>query len=656
MSGERRVLSGGADRTRSRRSRLQSLGLVLVLVAGALGAAGLVDRAGAATRTVTVTPASGLGTQVVHVEWSGFDPAVAGALNSVNVFQCKANPKVVAKDCFTATPYPNSADGNGVIAAPTQSDGTGSVDIEVRGATLLPELNCSATNPCSIVAVQITGRTPPADRLPAESAVASLSFAPSVADCPALSRFDVTLEGEASAADQLYRWAAAKCAGTDALALDFTETSSNEGRVSFLAHHVDAAVTSLGAPAGELAGAPAPAYAPLDLTAVAIVFNMKDPTTGRQITDLTLSPRLVARIISNSDLFGIFSDPELQQLNPGVHWPTNSLSEPLLRSEGNADTWLTTAWLAGDADAKAFLHGADRFGVPVNPKWKDVAYPTSVFENREGSSTYVPRDGRREVSERVFHGVKPTASSANSTDYIGFVGVLDLPTATRFNLPIAKLVNASGHAVPPTKESILASYAAMKVQPDGTRVADFSSTDADAYPLTKVDYAMLDRAQPTQAKADAVARFLRYTADLGQEVLLPGYVALPAQLADESKAVAGSLTVAPTAPPPAPGTTPYDPSGTGSGYDGSSSSSRAGSRAAATARAATAAAAAKGGVGGGFTPVASYGDAGSSYGLVIALLIGLVAVGAGVSGLVVPKARAARATRRASDPGPEGEA
>ena len=84
----------------------------------------------------------------------------------------------------------------------------------------------------------------PTDRLPDESATAPITFAPGVADCPNASRFDVTAEGEASGADVVYGWAARRCTGASPQAIDFTETSSNEGRHSLLTGHVDLAVTS----------------------------------------------------------------------------------------------------------------------------------------------------------------------------------------------------------------------------------------------------------------------------------------------------------------------------------------------------------------------------------------------------------------------------
>ena len=131
---------------------------------------------------------------------------------------------------------------------------------------------------------------------------------------------------------------------------------------SVLEEQVDFGITSLPATASELAAHPTTVrvrYAPIDLTAVTVVHNLRNPSTGQPISDLVLSPRLVARIVSDSRLDTFYADPELRELNPGVRWPAFAPSQPLVRAEANADTALLTAWLQADPAARAFLDGAD---------------------------------------------------------------------------------------------------------------------------------------------------------------------------------------------------------------------------------------------------------------------------------------------------------
>src|SRR5579862_179549 len=120
----------------------------IVVAATAVTGIGTTRAHAAGPRTLTVTPATGLGNQVALAQWSGFDPTV-GFTDTVTLLQCKLNPHQVdadhnsttADDCLTATPFPNS--GNAITAATTQADGTGSAFIEILPAAQEPTLNCS---------------------------------------------------------------------------------------------------------------------------------------------------------------------------------------------------------------------------------------------------------------------------------------------------------------------------------------------------------------------------------------------------------------------------------------------------------------------------------------------------------------------------------
>jgi ABC-type phosphate transport system substrate-binding protein len=504
--------------------------------------------AGAVTRTLTVTPGTGLTDQVVHVSWTGFTPTTSTGLNQVIVVQCKGNPRSL-DDCYTAFPFPNSANGNEVVNGVTQPNGAGSVAIEIRPTAQLPDLGCNQANPCTILAYENQVVAP--GTLPTLSAMAPIAFAKSTADCPPVTRFDVRAEGEASASPVFYSWAARRCTGTDFRGIDYTETSSDAGRGDFLQKEVDVGVTSVAATDAELKAAPgypAFAYAPVDMTAVAVVFNMHDAVTNQPITSLTLSPRLLARLISDTSMSTFFQDPEFLRLNPGHAWPYNGASPPLLRAEHNADTWFTTGWIASNANAEAFLHGTDPDGIDVNPSFKDVAYPTSIFENRALDDSYLPREGEYQVVTHVFYGARPADTSPLDPASTGFIGIVDLPAADRFDLPTAKLVNATGAAVAPTTASITAGYHAMVAGPDGTLVPNFASTDPTAYPLVKVDYAMVPK-QTDAAHQKAMRDLLTWGTTTGQEALPPGYLPLSTPLVDQAKQAAADIS-APASPTP----------------------------------------------------------------------------------------------------------
>lgn len=513
-------------------------------------------------RTATVSPDGGLANDVVTVRWEGFRPTTGLGLYSVIVLQCRANPTSL-DDCFTDAPFPQLGEGSRQLAS-TGPDGRGSTPFEVRPAANLPSLGCSETNPCSILVFENDGVPPPDGALHPTSVVVPIAFARSQADCPPVRDFDVRIDGAASAAPMFYRWAAQLCTASSPLVVDYTETSSTTGRENFLAGLVDVGITSQAASAQEVDAHPERgefSYAPVGLTALTVATNMRNPLTGEQLSNIVISPRLVTRLVTDSSISSFLTDPELRQLNPGVLFPTLSTSAPLLRAERNAATRLVTSWMASDPASMRFVAGEDPFRVPVNSAYRNYPYPRDLFENVSQSSQFVPRTGQRAVALRMFYGVRPAGENQENTTETAFFGIMDLPTAERFGLATARIVNAAGVPVAPTPESILAGYAAMTTDGNGVMSPDFTSPDPGAYPLVKVDYAMVPAASVTPERSAAIASLLRYGIGPGQDSLPQGYLPLPDDLVARAEAVAAGLDPAP-APTAGPGVGGETPSGT----------------------------------------------------------------------------------------------
>lgn len=498
----------------------------------------------AAPRTLTITPATGLENQVVEVSWTGFQPTTPEGTYSVTIVQCTADPDDLA-DCFNVPrpPASNNDNGTGVPGGITQEDGTGSAFMEVRTALELPELNCSAKNPCSLLAFENGPDGAPAKGLPAGAVDARLQFAPGFADCRLASTPDVVTGGEASASYALYAWSAGLCSAADDLALDYTESNSQAGRDNFLQGIVDVGVTSEPATAEETSTSDRKfTYAPLDLTGVVVAFNITDAATGEPIRSMNLTPRLVAKLIAGQFLGSqnILTDPEFLELNAGPAWPANTLF-PLLRGEVNADAALLTRWLDTDRDARAFLDGLpDVFPNPpeaVDDFWEGVDYPEERFEAKNPNSLgpYNPRSGTRTNARRLFNQQGPGDQVNAVAGQDGLFAVLDVATAQRFNASTAKLLPANApeeagldNFVALNEESVLAGYEAMEVNADKiTRSADVTAGGA-AYPLVKVDYAMVPTDETPEVAGD-IAQLLEYAGGEGQtEENLPlGYVPLP---------------------------------------------------------------------------------------------------------------------------------
>jgi ABC-type phosphate transport system substrate-binding protein len=554
------------DRLRHTLALLLAAFSVLTLVAAGQGGTALAEPAprapvtasGPGGRTASVSPGVDLTNEVVNVSWSGFRPTTQANVYTLIILQCRANPTSL-DDCYTAQPFPDLANGNRLLDV-TASDGTGSAQFEVRPASNLPQLACSATTPCSILVYENDAQPIQPGTLPAAHVVIPISFAPSQADCPNIVDFDVRIDGSATSAGLFYSWAARICQGSDPVVVDYTETSSTTGRENFLAGLVDIGVTAMPATEDELSHHPGHrdfSYAPVAASAMVVAYNMTDPFTGQRIENLVLSPRLVARLVTNTSIETFVRDRELLNLNPTVRFPTNGVNRILVRAERSASASILTSWFAADPEAQKFLTNNDTWRVNLNAPYLGYAYPRDAFELVDTDPFYLPRQGQKNIALRLFYGVSPTASQSEPTSVRGVIGIVDLPTAKRFGLQVAGLSKPDGSVVLPTEDAITRGVADADVSPSGVLVADPTPEDPLAYPMIKVDYAMVPKTFDTPAKIADVKRVLNYAVGDGQGLLPSGYVALPEAMRVTTRGIVAAVgaPVTTTTRAPAPTTT-----------------------------------------------------------------------------------------------------
>jgi len=85
----------------------------------------------------------------------------------------------------------------------------------------------------------------------------------------------------------------------------------------------------------------------------------------------------------------------------------------------------------------------------------------------------------------------------------------------------------------------------MAVGADGMLVPPVATTDPDAYPLAKIDYALVPSGGLTKQNATVVDSFLNFAAGPGQssQYLPAGYVPLPANLEAQTSEIANKVAV-----------------------------------------------------------------------------------------------------------------
>jgi len=349
-----------------------------------------------------------------------------------------------------STAFPDNA-----AFVPTDSDGTGSYRFNVRDATTNASLGCSATISCALVVIPIVGIScDPGldDDDPGQSPTDDPYYVAgrpdrAVAACEENARVSGSVADFARAVSGQYWWSSSNwrnrvvvplgfqkvSAGcTDAQAssdaafygseliyraalqwgfrlcetgaptFDHVATTEILGRSLVGSGAVDAA---FGSRAPDFLFQKPIAQAPVAATGFAISFVLDDQNK-KQVTKLRLTPRLLAKLITESyptsptiaNSYGIpvnygnttrsdyplkdnpnnlVADPEFKALNPGVAEGIGRGDTLVMPSTPSDIVYALTAYINADPEARAWLDGQpDPWGMVVNPNYRGIPLPT----------------------------------------------------------------------------------------------------------------------------------------------------------------------------------------------------------------------------------------------------------------------------------------
>ncbi|MFC1403803.1 MULTISPECIES: hypothetical protein [Streptacidiphilus] len=547
---------------------------------------------------------------------------------------------------------------NEVPFAPTRANGTGQVFFETMTGMEAAGLGCGEvdanqkTTPtegrqCWLVVVprgetEVDGNPPSGNSGKLESSplstsnwahrlVVPLHFAPLGLNCPIGANEQLTF-GSELVEEAIVRWQPVLCRKTTSI-FGYTPNTDNSARQALTAG-TDPGLEYITdpVPVDSVKTGATPVYAPLTLSGVTIAFDVQSQSysgtpaatrllDGQRIPQIKLTPRLVAKLLTQSYRYAVnyqatdvqsnpldlTSDPDFLALNPAfadLYFP--SRIPDMLVPEGQSDTarhlW---AWVLADPDARAFLSGTkDPWGMVVNPNYTldTLNLPRDDFPKKDPFCQQFPNDPDKRPAWCTqdahpyaldLHDAARSASRGDTLSksiwdatatppqlkkgnpepqgQIGILAVTDTATAARYGLDTAELLNGNGEYVAPTADSLLAGAAAMTEVP-GTGVLTESPTTkaAGAYPLTMVSYAAT---VPTLLQPDegaAYASLIRFAVGDGQTPgvapgqLGDGYVPLPESL--RTTALAAAQTIVDDTPKTTAGSSPSSAPSTGKAH------------------------------------------------------------------------------------------
>lgn len=182
------------------------------------------------------------------------------------------------------------------------------------------------------------------------------------------------------------QWAPRFCLDPKLFRFKHIQTGEPQARNLLSTGNIGAAFVSTGQPGGYSRPV---VSAPVAVTGFAIVFNVDD-ANGHEVTTLRLTPRLLAKLMTESypainaiveeypalsgNPLNITKDPEFIALNPGITKgvPASTAASTLLSISADSDVvHAVTAYINADPDARAWLDGtADPWGMVVNPNYQ----------------------------------------------------------------------------------------------------------------------------------------------------------------------------------------------------------------------------------------------------------------------------------------------
>jgi hypothetical protein len=353
------------------------------------------------------------------------------------------------------------------LAAFTDTDGSGSVQFEVRSDIENESLGCNHKTACSIVVIPIAGlscaqpsdpmtRADQACRKGGRFTPGSSNFANDGVDqavSPALwwsasnwkNRFSIPITfglppntcdildprpptgfyGSELLAQAALQWSPAYCLDKKRFKFQMNVTPDQQGWDLMQSGGGTAAEVSS---EHDLVGGDPVGYAPTAVTGFSIGYQIDRPDNAGEYTDLKLNARLIAKLMTQSyvgsDLgrghpgmadnpVGIMNDPEFIKLNPGVSQISQEAGATLLSLSNSSDVIeQLTDYIAHDKDAMAFIHGKkDPWGMVVNPSYKNIKLPTPLWPLLD---TYIPKtesDCRQKNPDVYFNQIAAPVST-----------------------------------------------------------------------------------------------------------------------------------------------------------------------------------------------------------------------------------------------------
>lgn len=222
-----------------------------------------------------------------------------------------------------------------------------------------------------------------------------LGFAPSTSTCDITQGGGVQIYGSELMIQATDQWSPRFCLDPARTPVQHVQTGEPQARSLLKNGSIDAAMTSR--PADSPGYGRPVVHAPIALTGFGITYQV-DGADDRQLPDLRLTPRLLAKLLTQSyptipdiksrytalsgNPMNISDDPEFLALNPKAKQNSSAASAATILSlSSDSDVmYALTSYIEADPEARAWLDGKpDPWGMVVNPNYKGISLPVQTW-------------------------------------------------------------------------------------------------------------------------------------------------------------------------------------------------------------------------------------------------------------------------------------
>jgi phosphate transport system substrate-binding protein len=309
-------------------------------------------------------------------------------------------------------------------------------------------------------------------------------------------------EGSSFAGPEVLQWTTDTAKSPYSLSVDYTPSSSGQGRFDFGSGTIDFAVSDIPyqGVAFDTAQPKFPfIYVPVTAGGLAFMYHITGMPAG---TTLQLSSYSICALMTGA--VAKWNDTIIQNDNPGVALPATPV-HPVIRSDLAGTNFVLQEYCIHEQPAL----------------WRAFTTAVSTLQYPGQVGDLSPTDPRSDWP--LFGGAVVASGSANAADDVsdpkddGYITAVETAYAIQRNTPVASVKNASGDYTQPTAVGVASALAYATQNANGTHNLNFDGAGPHVYNPSTYSYLITPTKGWSASKGSTLSQFANYALTLGQQ-------------------------------------------------------------------------------------------------------------------------------------------